>query len=386
MTKRFTDRLEEFHNTAIQAANGWSDFGGNDYRPGLEQFCAAIDASADIDASLHFIFEQQIVTNLKGRLYSEHYKKQNPGYAGEVISKPIFIVGLPRSGTTALHKMLAAAPGNQSLEYWLGQTPMPRPERSQWSETAEFVAAKESLEFLHQMAPDVASIHDMRADEADECRLLLLQSFANVTLQSLGPAVPQYEQWLYTTEFDEVYRRYADNLRLIGLNNSAQWVLKDPSHLWAPNTLLQTFPDARLVQTHRHPRHLLPSVASLVYSMGKMVVPDLDKHAIGQRELKQWSCVLNNLAEVRAANQYLPVCDVFMSDLIREPMLELARIYDRFDIEMTAEARSGIEHWIGRVSGQNPVAHNYTLEEFGLSEDAVCEAFSTYIEYFDIRD
>ena len=105
----------------------------------------------------------------------------------------------------------------------------------------EFTECRAGLAQYAGLAPQLMAIHEMAADEADECRLLLLQSFANVTLQS-NARVPEYEEWLYGADFAPVYRRYRDNLRLIGLGNEARWILKDPSHLWAPRALLQTFP------------------------------------------------------------------------------------------------------------------------------------------------
>ena len=134
----------------------------------------------------------------------------------------------------------------------------------------------------------------MAADQADECRLLLMQSFMNVTFQSTA-WVSDYEQWLLKADFSEAYRRYKMNLQLISNGDSRRWVLKDPSHLWAPEALLSTFPDACIIQMHRDPCKLIPSVASLVYTTRQMVEPDIDKHRIGRRELAQWSSLLSNL-------------------------------------------------------------------------------------------
>jgi hypothetical protein len=319
-----------------------------------------------------------IVDVLKGRLYSEYFQHQHPKYAQQKISKPIFIIGLPRSGTTALHKLLAADPGNQGLDYWLGVSPMPRPARQQWTNYAEFQQCDQRLKFIAEMAPQLKEIHDMAADQVDECRLLLMQSFMNVTFQS-SAWIPEYEAWLYQADFTQAYQRYKRNLQLIAAGNTdspeRRWVLKDPSHLWAPEAVLKTFPDACIIQLHRDPCALIPSVASLVYTSRQMIEPDIDKHRVGRRELKQWSQLLNNLDRFRQANPSVPVYDMRMEDLQKNALAEIGKAYQHFDIALSDAAVQGIQTWQSNKP-KSSGAHRYTAEEFGLSAAEIKQAFN----------
>ncbi|MBK6286319.1 MAG: sulfotransferase [Gammaproteobacteria bacterium] len=377
---RFAARLAEFHQQAIDSC-GWDDFGGNEYRVALEQYTRSLDQGARLSVQGETMLAQGIVGHLRGRLYSEHYKRLHPEYAAQQITRPLFIVGLPRSGTSALHRILTADPQHQGLEYWLGQTPMPRPGRNLWPSLPEFTECRAGLAQYAGLAPQLMAIHEMAADEADECRLLLLQSFANVTLQS-NARVPEYEEWLYGADFAPVYRRYRDNLRLIGLGNEARWILKDPSHLWAPRALLQTFPDACIVQTHRHPRELIPSVSSLVYNARRMFEPALEKHEVGRQQLRQWARVLNNLAALRRDNPQLQVHDLRMEDLQRDPMGCIEGIYRRFAMPFDRHSRQAVRHWTEqRPAARNPT-HRYSAEEFGLDDATIGHAFEDYISTF----
>ena len=164
----FMANLQSFHQQAIDAfslscpdAAAWDDFGEPEYTEALRVLAQSLDQSKELSDGVAQIMRGNIVEVLKGRLYSEYYwhaKGRNNTQAPS-ISKPIFIIGLPRSGTTALHKLLAADPANQGLDYWLGVTPMPRPPRKQWSRFIEFQQCDQRLKFIAEVAPQMKEIH-----------------------------------------------------------------------------------------------------------------------------------------------------------------------------------------------------------------------------------
>ena len=168
------------------------------------------------------------------------------------------------------------------------------------------------------------------------------------------------------------------NLQLISANDPAQsprrWVLKDPSHLWAPQTVLETFPDACIIQLHRDPCALIPSVASLVYTSRQMVEPDIDKHRVGRRELKQWSQLLNNLERFRHENPAVPVYDMAMEDLQADPLAAIGAAYAHFGIAFSEQSRRAIAAR-SELRTNKTGAHRYSAEEFGLSDNKIRQAF-----------
>lgn len=384
----FYQDLPQFHHEAQRAfescstkRSGFNDFGGNEYQPALEVLAKSLDAADDLNPLTAQIMRANIIDVLQSRLSSQYFLAENPSCLDAEIVRPIFIIGMPRSGTTALHRLLVADDYNQGLEYWLGVRPQPRSDKADWSSTLDFQQCDQKLKLMQQAAPQLKDIHDMAADQADECRLLLMQSFMNVTFQSTA-WVGDYEQWLLGADFTAAYQRYKMNLQLISNGDSRRWVLKDPSHLWAPEALLATFPDACIVQMHRDPCELIPSVASLVYTTRQMVEPDIDKHRIGRRELAQWSGLLENLTAFRRSQLALPVYDVSMQQLQQEPATVMKNIYRHFAID---DERPNLENDIAKMlvdfkqDQQHSISgHRYTAEEFGLTNEEIEQAFAQY--------
>ncbi len=376
--------IESLHEQALAAAQATglgTNFGDAHYLLALQQLCADMQNRERVPPGVAAALEKMCVSSLLGRLYSEHFWVVHPEHKAVTIERPLFIIGLPRSGTTALQKLLAADPANQGLEYWLGQTPQPRPAKSEWQELAEFQQCQAALNFLGEVAPEMQRIHRMRADEADECRLLLMQDFANVTFQSNG-SLPNYEAWVYSSNFEPVYQRYKKNLQLIGLNDAERrWVLKDPSHLWAPDTLLSTFPDACIVQLHRDPKELIPSVSSLVYQSRKLSDPMIDPKSVGRRELQQWSRVVKNFMQLRGQHK-LDVFDLSMTQLQQDPLASTAAIYEHFDIDFSEQSRRALVARLGASEAQHSAGHHYTADQFGLSDIEVDKHFADYIDQY----
>lgn len=382
----FYQDLPQFHHEAQRAfqscstkKSGFADFGGDEYQPALEVLAKSLDAADDLNPFTAQIMRANIIDVLQSRLSSQYFLAENPSCLDAEIIRPIFIIGMPRSGTTALHRLLVADDYNQGLEYWLGVRPQPRSDKTDWSSTLDFQQCDQKLKLMQQAAPQLKDIHDMAADQVDECRLLLMQSFMNVTFQSTA-WVGDYEQWLLEADFTAAYHRYKMNLQLIGNGDSRRWVLKDPSHLWAPEALLATFPDACIVQMHRDPCELIPSVASLVYTTRQMVEPDIDKHRIGRRELAQWSGLLENLTAFRRSQLALPAYDVSMQQLQQEPATVIKNIYRHFAID---GERPNLENDIAKMlvdfkqDQQHSISsHRYTAEEFGLTNEEIEQAFA----------
>ncbi len=377
--------IEKLHEKAVLSADksGIStDFGDTDYLPALELLCSDMHNDHRVPKGTAAALEQMCVGSLLGRLYSEHYWREFPQHNSIELKQAIFIVGLPRSGTTALQKLLTADTANQGLEYWLGQTPQPRPPKDQWPSIPEYQHCAASLDFLNDIAPEMMRIHRMRADEADECRLLLMQDFANVTFQS-NADLPNYEDWVYRSDFDMAYQRYRKNLQLIGMHHpDNRWVLKDPSHLWAPQTLYRYFPDACIVQLHRAPQQLIPSVCSLVYQSRRLSDPEANPNQVGARELNQWSRVLSNFTELRKTRPDMNVFDISMHELQRHPLRVVGNIYKHFGIPFPEQNQKALADWQLTQGESKKSLHSYKCEDFGLSTDQINERFTDYIDSY----
>jgi len=376
------EELEPIVHAAATHLTGLDDFGSPDYLEALRVLLKAYDEEATFSEAGRLGTVGTLINCLIGRLCSEEGWKQHPECLQHAIEQPIVILGLPRTGTTVLHKLLACDPANQALEYWLGCYPQPRPPRQTWANHEHYRRAAEQLDAIYKAKPEVKKIHYMKADEADECRLLLMQDFANVTLQS-NATVPSYEQWLYKADMTMAYVRYRDNLKLIGANTPEKhWVLKDPSHMWAMDILLDTFPDVCVVQTHRDACKSIPSVCSLVYEMRCLSEPKVSPALIGEQQAAQWHKVMSQTLEVRRRRGEDNFYDVRFDDFVSDPLNVVRGLYAHLGREFTPDAEKAMARFLAENPQGKHGAHAYRVEQFGLSEAGLAEQFEDYNKAF----
>ncbi len=293
------------------------------------------------------------------------------------VERPIFVTGLPRTGTTALHRLLCADPGHQGLELWLAEFPQPRPPRDQWADNPVYQHITANFAKFHAQNPDFAGVHYMTADTVEECWQLLRQSLMSISYESLAH-VPSYSAWLAKQDWTPAYERHRRNLALIGANDAdKRWILKNPSHLFALDALLEVYPDAIVIQTHRAPRTLIASSCSLsaqaTAGQSELFVGDV----IGRTQLDLWARGAAAFAQARARHDPAHFLDVDYDDFIADPVAATIGVYEHFDLPLSDDTRAAIAAAdAASRSGTRAPAHRYTLEEFGLTEAIVDERFA----------
>lgn len=375
LAKMDASLVQQLHDAAIERT-GFSDFGDDRYREGLDVLLAAYDENPYFNDLGRRVACEQAVSALAARLKSEDGWKRCPAWRETRIVRPLFVLGLPRTGTTALHKLLSQDPANQTLAHWLGANPAPRPPRASWDEHPAYREVKSQLDELYERSPGMRAIHDIRADEPDECRLLRMQSFADLTFDTAY--VPRYREWLMTVDQRVTYARYRDNLRLIGAGDHRRWVLKCPGHLWALDALLAQFPDAIVVMTHRAPEEVLPSDCSLRYAASRSVEPRLTPETIGRDNVDRWLRVLERASDARSRANPAQFYDLDFREFTRDPLAEVQRIYRYFDLPLSDSAADAMEAWHEARPRNHHGEHRYDAKLFGLDEAAIRERFSDY--------
>ena len=289
------------------------------------------------------------------------------------LKKPWIILSMPRSGTTALHRMLCADPCAQGLEHWLGLYPQPRPPKAQWANLEDFAATDQSLKATRQAAPTLFEMHEMAAAAVDECGLLLNQSFANMGFFQTAN-IPDYEAWLWTYDMKQAFARHRAALELIDNGEGRRWVLKDPSHLVTLDGLRHEYPDLRVICIRRPAAEFLPSVSALVHSARVLKEPSIDKTSVGRHQMQCWARCAHALVDWRAQNPGIPWCDVDLDSLRENPIDTIGRIYAQFDEEYSSEARAAIRaELITLKAGQS--RNRPTYEEYGISPVDVAASF-----------
>jgi hypothetical protein len=370
--------VEDLKASAVKTV-GLDDFGADDdnYVEALSVLLESYRRDADFTELGSKMSRFFLRNALVARLLSEASWTQHPRHVDVPITAPVFVTGLPRTGTTALHRLLCGDPRHQGLELWLAEFPQPRPPRDTWSQNPVFVELESRFAKAHQENPDYTGLHYMTADEVEECWQLLRQSVHSVSYETLAH-VPTYSHWLARQDWTAPYRRHRKNLQLIGLNEpEKRWVLKNPSHLFALDALFATYPDALVIQCHRPAETIMASMCSLAQHTTAGWSNTFVGATIGADSLETWSRGLERFNAVRAARNPAQFYDVDYHALIRDPIATVRDIYSHFGIEMTDAARTAIER-TDEESKQGPRTpkHTYSLADYGLTEDQVKERFS----------
>lgn len=359
------------------ALTGETDFGAPVYREGLQQLLAARDASGiDYPGDGETVlapFRQLLVTRLRTLARLRTHGEDLPD-----IVRPIFVIGLPRTGTTAMQRLLMADPQNQGLEYWLGADPKPRPPRADWPADPSYQNCAADLEAMGQVAPLVAKMHPMHADEGEECRLVMEQSFAHSSFSLVAPLRP-YQDWLFAADLVPHYDHFKQVLRLIGRNDAQKtWVLKCPHHAPQMDSLLRAFPDARIIFMHRPVEELVPSVARLAQAfLGMVEGPGLDMESRAQMIVDNLDLTLRRLLAVRSAHPE-KFFDLHMERFVSDPLAAVEAAYGHFGLVMDEARRASLANWVARNHGGR---HGHVAPDtlpFGLDAGALRERFSYY--------
>ena len=369
--------VEDLKASAVKAV-GLDDFGTDDdnYVEALSVLLDSYRRDADFTELGSKMSRFFLRNALVARLLSEASWKQYPQHVDVAVTAPIFVTGLPRTGTTALHRLLCGDPRHQGLELWLAEFPQPRPPRETWPRNPVFVELQSRFAKAHNENPDYTGLHYMTADEVEECWQLLRQSVHSVSYETLAH-VPTYSRWLAGQDWSRPYRRHRRNLQLIGLNDpDKRWVLKNPSHLFALDALFDTYPDALVIQCHRPAETIMASMCSLAQQTTAGWSNIFHGPTIGADSLETWSRGLERFNAVRAEQNPAQFCDVDYDELFADPIGTVASIYAHFGIEMTDEARAAIARTNDESKqGQRAPKHSYSLADYGLTEDQVKERF-----------
>ena len=376
---RFTGSEDALH-AAAAAATGLSDFGSTaEYLPGLGVLLHALehDGPNFVPGGREFVFGS-LVGVLVSRLMVQRGFAARPEVLARAVVRPLIITGIPRTGTTALHKLLSVDEQFQGLERWLTAFPMPRPPRDSWESNPSYRATVAGIEAFFAGAPNMRAAHDMVAGDVDECLEVLKQNFCSNNFGSMF-RVPDYDVWWLAQDETASYRRFSQVLQLIGSNEPVKpWLLKNPGHIAQLETLLALFPDACVVQTHRDPVTALPSLCSVLaqaraLSEGSNVLTT----QLGERELNYWHSAATRAMAVSTARptQFI---DVRNDELHRDPMGVVERIYARFGYSLSDDTARRMKARIEQNPEGRHGEHRYTLEQFGLSTPMIRERFCDY--------
>jgi hypothetical protein len=383
----FAGAVDQLHELVAQQV-GTHDFGTDDYLAGLKVLLMSMDYDPRFNERGRRIAWGELINALSGRARAAKSIAENAGCDRRPISRPIVITGVPRTGTTALHKLLAVDPQFQGLQTWLVGNPMPRPPRATWSRNPLFQKAVEQLRRRYEAHPDSRAAHLMVADEVDECCLVLRQGFVS-NLWTCGWSAATYDAWWQCQSERPSYRYLSRVLQLIGSSEpQKRWLLKNPGHIAQLDSLFAVFPDALVVQTHRDPAKAVPSLCALLMHLHPLMEEGRYQqraHNMLARETAKWAAAVLDAETARKAHPGR-ILDVIHRDFHHDPMQVIQRIYAFAGLELSPEIRSQMVQRVAAKPELSHGVHRYSAAEFGMTQEQIRERFGDYIARYDLLE
>jgi hypothetical protein len=367
--------VEDLRESASRMT-GLTDFGVDDYSDGLAVILESYAADADLTPLGQKVARVGLRGALAARLLSEAGWAAHPEHADVPVSRPLFVTGLPRSGTTALHRLLSADPSHQGLELWLAEMPQPRPPRDSWAGNPVFQHIQAAYQRHHVEHPEFMGVHYIAADTVEECWQLLRQTLRSLSYECLAH-LPTYSAWLRDQDWTGSYRRHRRNLQLIGLHDAGRtWVLKNPSHLFTLDAIMAVYPDALIIQTHREPRAVIGSMCSLAAHASDGWSQRFRGAVIGTGQLELWARGLEEFTAARAGYDQAQFLDVDYADFTADPVGTVESVYEHFGLPYKGAAAAAVRALHAEAAnGEGRPAHRYALADFGLTAEQVDERF-----------
>lgn len=381
----FRESLDRLHDI-VAAEVGADDFGPADYLPGLKVLLQSMDYDPRFSEQGRRAAWGQVVGALRGRAQAVRSMKENPGFDEQSIASPVVITGVPRTGTTALHRLMAVDDRFQGLQSWLIASPMPRPPREKWAGYPEFQKSVAVIEARYAAAPQKRAAHHMAAEEVHECCMLLWQSFVS-NIWSCSWSAASYDAWCQCQSEEAAYQHYFRCVQLIGSTApEKRWLLKNPGHIDNLDLLFAVFPDARVIQTHRDPAKAVPSLVALLMQLHPLMEEgraEQRSHIMLRREVAKWAKAVQKADRVREKHPG-QVLDVIHAEFHREPMQVLEKIYDFIGWDIPDPTRNLLAQRIEEKPELQHGVHRYAIGDYGMTEEEAREPFGEYIQRFGL--
>ncbi len=356
-------------------------------REGLRQLTASLAEDTELTMFGRLSVHWDFIRLLRNAAQVEQALAGNPAMRGTPVVAPIFILGLPRSGTTFLHGLLAHDPDNLVPRAW--QTIHPEPRRADFDPACDRRAkiVNRQLKFFGGISPEFSQLHPIDADGPQECSEITSHVFQSLRFDTTF-RVPDYQAWIDRRGHDEAFLFHRKFLQVLQCGASGRnWVLKCPDHSFCLGAILKIYPDARFVVVHRDPVRVFASVAHLTEVLRRPFLKNIDPLEIGAQVTERWIEGAKRLVQFdqRGDVESCRKIHIHYDELAAAPMAAIARIYAQFDLPFSAAATRKIGAALAaKPAGGYGGERRYVLDRFGINPQLLAPHFSAYLDYFRI--
>jgi hypothetical protein len=371
---------------AAQRATGLQRFDSESFREGLG--ILASDVNADTERGAPFVerFRNDLVKALSDRLRVTDYLDKHPELLQRPIERPIFVMGIPRTGTTLLNNLLAADPTRRSPLAWEIDEPVPPATAATLLTDPRALAKLDAERKMLAAHPDMGKYYRGSAIYPNECVFIHAHDFKTLMWESRGK-LPGYREFIFSraTDLTSAYEYEKRFLQLLQSQAPGTWNLKMPSHVLFIQTLLKVFPDARLIWTHRDPYAATGSLCSLISLSHRGFIGKVDAAWITKNYPDQIKRHAEYGMDARDAVGEDRFIDVQYADLMRDPIGTMRRVYAQLGDDFTPEAQAGMQGWVDANPQDKFGRHEYKLAQYGLSKEKLEPLFERYLSRFEVE-
>jgi hypothetical protein len=354
-----------------------------EFREALDALCHSLEHEAELHALGRITARDDTARLLRTQIKLNLELARSPEILETPLPRPIYVIGWPRTGSTILHTLLAQDPKHRALLYYEGFDPSAPARGGQDRRPAKLAKMLRGLEYVQ---PGYRAIHPMDPDSVEECVTVFYHTFSTPEFD-FQYHCPSYLEFLERQGTRAPYTHYRKQLQMLQhyRPHGERWILKDPTHLVALDTLLELFPDALFVWIHRDPVRTLASIASLTAHTRGLFSDAHPAEAVGNEVLSGfWPRALCRGLELRDELPAERFIDVRYADFMQDPLRSIAGIYQRLGLELRPEARNAMQRYLREHAQGSEGTHRYSPEQFGIDGEVQWQRFADYRERFDI--
>ena len=353
----------------------------------MERALRAYETEANLNEAGRMAQRERTIGLLVTRLRVEDWLTRHPEIHDEDLHVPVVVCGLPRTGTTMLHRLLGSDPATHAVRWFECRHPAPFPGNDWTVEDARIAAGKEEIRLMLEAVPGLATVHPWDVLGPDE-EIMLLEPTFLAWMPEAHAHVPAFGRWQREQDRTPAYEYLKTLLRFLQWqkrkagSRATSWVLKAPFHLGVVEVLLEAFPDAKVVQTHRDPFETIPSICSLQLFLWQLGCDAPDPHACGALWGGNWKYALRHALEMREERYPDRFIDIWYRDVATDSVAQVRKIFEATGRTLTDAAAAQVQKWADENRRENRPPHEYTMEQFGFAKDQLAADFREYRERF----